>query len=159
MPFTSHFRSHSMHNVLLKKTGFFLSLSLLILALLCTGCTQSPPAAAPATPAPVATTAPGSPPAVQTDAGAISGISAGTLQVYHNIPYAAPPVGDLRWKAPAAAQPWNGIRDGTEYSASCPQPVKQDPATGKPAISEDCLYLNVWTPAKNADEKLPVMVY
>jgi para-nitrobenzyl esterase len=145
-----------MHEVLLKKTGYFLCFAILILALLCAGCTQSPPAAQVI---PAATPAPGSLPTVQTSAGAISGISAGTMQVYHNIPYAAPPVGELRWKAPTEVRPWTGTRDGTEYSASCPQPVKQDPNTGKPVISEDCLYLNVWTPAGHASEKLPVMVY
>ncbi len=148
-----------MQRVLSKTTGFFLFLSLLVLALLCAGCTQLQPAAVPATPAPVATPVPVPPATVQTDAGAVSGIATGTMRVYHHIPYAAPPVGDLRWRPPAAAQPWTGVRDGAEFSASCPQPVTVDKKTGKPVISEDCLYLNVWTPAKNSGEKLPVMVF
>lgn len=140
-----------------QKTGFFLSLSLLILTLLCAGCTLPQPAAVPAIPAP---TPPPIPPAiVQTDAGAVSGIATEAMQVYHNIPYAAPPVGDLRWRPPTAVQPWTGVRNATQFSASCPQPVAADKKTGKPVISEDCLYLNVWTPARNTGEKLPVMVF
>ncbi|MDO9323610.1 MAG: carboxylesterase family protein, partial [Methanoregula sp.] len=127
--------------VISKKTGFFLSLSLVIIALLCAGCTQPQPATVPATPATVAPLSLFSPGSVQTDVGAVSGIATGAMRVYHNIPYAAPPVGELRWRPPAAAQPWTGVRDGTQFSASCPQPVTVDRKTGKPVISEDCLYL------------------
>ncbi|MFA4859200.1 carboxylesterase family protein [Methanoregula sp.] len=92
---------------------------------------------------------------VKTDAGYVSGINQDGLRVYHGIPFAAPPTGDLRWRPPAPVQPWDGVRVTKEYSATCPQPGSTAPLN----MSEDCLYLNVWTPAKNTDEKLPVMVF
>ncbi len=85
---------------------------------------------------------------------------------YKGIPFAAPPLGELRWKAPQAPEPWEGVLDCDAFGPS--------PMQGKPApfmfwseeflipadpISEDCLYLNVWTGAKSSDEQLPVMVY
>ncbi len=94
---------------------------------------------------------------IQTDAGYIYGINQSGLRVYLGIPFAAPPTGNLRWRPPAPVQPWEGIKETTAYSANPPQP----PSSGVPpaVMSEDCLYLNVWTPAKSADEKLPVMVF
>jgi para-nitrobenzyl esterase len=94
---------------------------------------------------------------VQTDAGYISGINQSGLRIYLGIPFAAPPTGNLRWRPPAPVQPWEGIKETIAYSANPPQP----PSPGVPpaVMSEDCLYLNVWTPAKSADEKLPVMVF
>ena len=92
---------------------------------------------------------------VKTDTGSVSGISQDGLRVYTGIPFAAPPTGDLRWRPPALVKPWDGVKDTKEYSATCPQPGSPAPLN----MSEDCLYLNVWTPAKSADEKLPVMVF
>ncbi|MFA4848414.1 MAG: carboxylesterase family protein [Methanoregula sp.] len=92
---------------------------------------------------------------VKTETGYISGIKQDGLRVYHGIPFAAPPTGDLRWRPPAPVKPWSGIKETKEYSATCPQPGSSAPLN----MSEDCLYLNVWTPAQNADEKLPVMVF
>ncbi len=92
---------------------------------------------------------------VKTDSGSVSGLQQDNLRVFHGIPFAAPPTGDLRWRAPAPVQPWEGVKNATQYSATCPQPGSAD----SPKMSEDCLYLNVWTPAKSADEKLPVMVF
>ena len=93
---------------------------------------------------------------VKTDAGSVSGINQNGLQVFLGIPFAAPPTGDLRWRPPAPVQPWNGVKETKEYSPSCPEPL----SPGSPVnMSEDCLYLNVWTPAQSADEKLPVMVF
>ena len=92
---------------------------------------------------------------VKTDAGYVSGINQNGLWVYHGIPFAAPPTGDLRWRPPAPVQPWNGVKETKEYSATCPQPGSSAPLN----MSEDCLYLNVWTPAQSANEKLPVMVF
>ena len=92
---------------------------------------------------------------VKTDTGFVSGIQQDGLRVYHGIPFAAPPTGDLRWRPPAPAKPWNGVKETKEYSATCPQPGSTAPLN----MSEDCLYLNVWTPAQSADEKLPVMVF
>jgi len=96
---------------------------------------------------------------VKTDAGYVSGIHQGGLRVYYGIPFAAPPTGNLRWRPPAPVQPWSGIRETKAFAPNPPQPITPNPATGEPVMSEDCLYLNVWTPAKNPDEKLPVMVF
>ncbi len=93
---------------------------------------------------------------VKTDAGSVAGTQQGDLRVFTGIPFAAPPTGDLRWKAPAPVQPWEGVKETKVFSPACPQPTAADPALN---MSEDCLYLNVWTPAQGADEKLPVMVF
>lgn len=95
---------------------------------------------------------------VKTDAGPVSGVGKNGLRIFYGIPFAAPPVGDLRWKPPASVQPWDSIRDAKAYCPSCPQPLNASP--GSPLnMSEDCLYLNVWSPATRSDEKLPVMVF
>jgi para-nitrobenzyl esterase len=96
---------------------------------------------------------------VKTDAGYISGINddENGLRIYLGVPYASPPTGDLRWRPTVPMQPWTGTRNASEFSAFCPQPPHSD--TSGDGMSEDCLYLNVWTPAKSADEKLPVMVF
>jgi para-nitrobenzyl esterase len=98
---------------------------------------------------------------VKTDAGSVSGTNENGLMVYRGIPFAAPPTGDLRWKPPSPVQPWNGTREAKMFSAACPQPGTSDALSGKVPVnmSEDCLYLNVWTPAQGADDKLPVMVF
>jgi para-nitrobenzyl esterase len=127
-----------------KISGFILVCSLVLMGFaIIAGCTQQVPDAG----------------VVKTDAGTVSGIQQDNLRVYHGIPFAAPPTGDLRWRPPAAVQPWTGVRDATKYSPACPQPITPDPKTGEPLMSEDCLYLDVWTPAKSADEKLPVMIF
>jgi para-nitrobenzyl esterase len=92
--------------------------------------------------------------------GYISGAMAGNpdneVHIYRGVPYAAPPVGNLRWKPPQPVAEWSGILECTEYRSACPQfggpfnSLKQ---------SEDCLYLNIVTPAKKISEKLPVMVW
>lgn len=87
---------------------------------------------------------------VKTEDGLVQGTSEDGLTVYRGIPFAAPPVGDLRWRAPLPAANWDGVRQATQFS---PIPVQGDKG------SEDCLYLNVWTPAKSATDRLPVMVY
>ncbi|MDX8338904.1 carboxylesterase family protein [Draconibacterium sp. IB214405] len=88
------------------------------------------------------------------------------ITTFKGIPFAAPPVGDLRWKAPQPVEPWEGVKECTEFSASAMQatPVPfmmwtQEYIAPKEPLSEDCLYLNVWTPAKDATEKRPVFVY
>ena len=106
--------------------------------------------------------------AVKTDAGLISGtvINDGLVRVFKGIPFAAPPVGDLRWRAPVPVVPWEGIRKCDIFSPSAMQnkPVpfmmwsKEFMAPEEP-LSEDCLYLNLWTAAKNAGEKRPVIVW
>ena len=98
---------------------------------------------------------------VQTRLGAVRGEAVtevgATAFIYRGIPYAAPPTGDLRWKAPQPAAAWEGERDATQWPNRCPQ-GQSSMGTGSP-ISEDCLYLNVVTAAKSADEKRPVIVF
>jgi para-nitrobenzyl esterase len=90
---------------------------------------------------------------VKIDSGLVAG-SGTAVRSFKGIPFAAPPVGDLRWKPPQPAKPWKGVRIAKGFPAMCPQfqfiPGPQ---------SEDCLGLNVWTPARAASEKLPVMVW
>jgi para-nitrobenzyl esterase len=93
---------------------------------------------------------------VQTQAGAVQGIDLGFQLQWRGIPYAAPPIGQLRWRAPASAQPWAGVRDATHFGAHCIQPFFDGGTEG----SEDCLFLNVSAPeATNAGANLPVMVH
>jgi len=87
------------------------------------------------------------------EGGRIQGYHADGVTFFKGIPFAAPPTGDLRWKAPQPVQPWDTILDATHYAAG---PIQGAPS---PEYSEDCLYLNIWTPAKKADEKLPVLVW
>jgi para-nitrobenzyl esterase len=92
--------------------------------------------------------------------GRVSGVVAGGIASFKGIPFAAPPVGALRWKAPQPVKPWTGVKRATAYAPSCVQDAMFSKMFGAPpASSEDCLYLNVWTPAKTAAAKLPVMVW
>jgi para-nitrobenzyl esterase len=92
--------------------------------------------------------------------GQLQGIVADGVASFKGIPFAAPPVGDLRWKSPAPSKAWSGIRKADAYAAGCMQDPGMVKMMGASAnISEDCLYLNVWTAAKNAGEKRPVMVW
>ena len=92
------------------------------------------------------------------ETGDVEGTPDGTdLAVYKAIPYAAPPVGDLRWKAPQPAMPWEGVLKAEDVAKWPPQPEKS--YVSYDMMSEDCLYLSVATPAKSVDEGLPVMVF
>lgn len=97
-------------------------------------------------------------PVVQVDSGALAGAREGELAVFRGIPYAAAPVGERRWAAPAPMPAWDGTRAATAFGASCPQPVVPPPFGVEGATSEDCLFLNVWAPQAR-DAKLPVFVW
>ena len=94
-----------------------------------------------------------SPAPVTTDGGLVQGVAEKDLTVYKGIPFAAPPVGGLRWRAPQPAAKWDGVRVADAFGND---PYQGD---GKGPVGEDCLYLNIWTPAKSPDEKLPVLVW
>lgn len=96
---------------------------------------------------------------VRVEGGAIQGLKQSGISVYRGIPFAAPPVGDLRWRAPEPLIPWEGVRDATEFADVCMQSGETVPGLGLEPMSEDCLYLNVWRPAASDDERLPVMVW
>lgn len=99
---------------------------------------------------------------VRTTAGVVKGSSSGGakgIRTFLGIPYAKPPVGDLRWRAPEPPASWSGERDATKFAPRCMQAPIYSDMIFRDELSEDCLYLNVWTPARNANEKLPVMVW
>ena len=91
------------------------------------------------------------------ETGDIEGVVEGELAVYKAIPYAAPPVGDLRWKEPQPAKPWNGVYKTDKFGHWPTQPTR--PGLTKDMMSEDCLYLGIATPAHTTSDKLPVMVW
>ncbi len=97
--------------------------------------------------------------AVRTESGWVEGRDQGPLTIYKGIPYAAAPVGALRWREPAAPQPWKGIRRADRFAPACMQMGVSMPGEAPPEIGEDCLYLNIWTPARKAHAPLPVMVW
>lgn len=107
---------------------------------------------------------------VNTELGLLQGVPSTAVEgvtVFKGIPFAAPPIGELRWQLPQPAQPWNGVRMANEWGNNCiqnpaPERFPVNPATDmpdSPPMSEDCLYLNVWTPAQSGEENLPVMVW
>jgi para-nitrobenzyl esterase len=109
---------------------------------------------------PLALFAAASGPQVKTRLGIVEGKDDGAVQVFLGIPYATPPVGDLRWKPPVPATKWTGVRKATDFGSHCLQgKVFGDMNFRDPGGSEDCLTLNVWVPAKRTSAKLPVMVW
>jgi para-nitrobenzyl esterase len=112
-------------------------------------------------------------PTVRVAQGALTGAKASGIYHFKGVPYAAPPVGALRWRAPQPPEPWEGVRDARAYGPACPLDTSWRTAPGTPMsayaevmlpedfgpTSEDCLQLNVWTTSLDEDSKLPVMVW
>lgn len=99
---------------------------------------------------------------IQLDSGAIADVAADPsgIRLFKGIPFAAPPTGELRWQRPAPVKPWEGIRPAQDWGPRCMQSNRLgDIDAGNPRMAEDCLYLNVWTPATSATDRLPVMVW
>ncbi len=101
---------------------------------------------------------------VRVQSGELQGVVADGVESFKGIPYAAPPAGDLRWRPPQPAASWTGVRQAAEFGANCMQgrfgPPPAPGAPAAPAPSEDCLFLNVWRPARTSlTMKLPVMVW
>jgi para-nitrobenzyl esterase len=91
--------------------------------------------------------------------GQVRGATLGAGAVFKGIPYARPPIGELRWREPTTVQPWSGVRDAVAFGPLCaqkPTPIVPDAARSS---KEDCLYLNIWTPQWPAADSLPVMVW
>ena len=105
----------------------------------------------------------GTNPIVRTDDGFVRGMAAGTVDEFLGLPYAAPPTGNLRWRSPAPPAAWDGVRDATQFGPSCPQVLdpKLNPELPPGAISEDCLYLNVYAPPPSMNDQggRPVLVW
>ena len=98
-------------------------------------------------------------PVVQLEQGIARGVEHEGVQVWRGLPYAAPPTGELRWRPPAPAKDWSGLREALDSGSICTQPSSGgDPGVGPGAPSEDCLYLNVFKPVQR-EAPLPVMVW
>jgi len=98
---------------------------------------------------------------VRVASGAVAGTrTAAGIRLFRGLPYAAPPVGALRWREPRPVAAWAGVRSAAQFGPRCMQPpIFADMVFRSSGMSEDCLYLNVWTPARSSAEKLPVLVY
>jgi len=125
-------------------------------ALLLAACSKSP-SPEPAQPA--------GPAVISTAYGSVSGIVEGGSHAYLGLPFGKPPVGELRWRAPEKPEAWTGVRDGSKFGANCYQaearrfgPYTPEFMIDSSPVSEDCLYLNVWTPAQGGT-RLPVLVF
>lgn len=99
-------------------------------------------------------------PQVKTTNGIVEGINVSGISSFKGVPFAAPPVGELRWKAPAPVSNWSGVRKADKFGPRAMQlPLFGDMNFRSEGMNEDCLYLNIWTPSKTGNEKLPVLVY
>jgi len=94
---------------------------------------------------------------VYAPAGAVKGTDDDAVTAYKGIPYAAPPLGDLRWREPRPLPRWTGVRNATAFAPACMQAGSSMPGEAAPIVSEDCLYLNIWAP-KHA-HGMPVIVW
>lgn len=102
----------------------------------------------------------GAAPVVHVGQGVLAGAAIGGVESYKGVPFAMPPIGALRWRMPRPPESWNGERSAADYGAICIQPpANGDPGVGPLPMSEDCLTLNVWTPADRGAAPLPVMVW
>src|SRR5438128_194550 len=100
------------------------------------------------------------PPRVKTTNGMLEGNNESGIRTFKGIPFAQPPVGDLRWKEPQPVKNWEGVRKADNFGPRAMQrALFGDMGFRSNGVSEDCLYLNVWTPARNATDRLPVLVY
>ncbi|HEY3609392.1 MAG TPA: carboxylesterase family protein [Pseudonocardiaceae bacterium] len=129
------------------RSGWRLGAGALALATLLTGVTTSGADAAQSF---------GRGPVVSTSDGALQGTAVGGADEFLGVPYAAPPVGRLRWQPPRPAARWDGVRAATAFAPHCAQPVTP---FGRPSTSEDCLFLNVFAPAGHRAASRPVMVW
>ncbi len=96
--------------------------------------------------------------ALEIEGGSVEGSHENGTVIYRGIPYAAPPVGDLRWRPPAPVVAWEGTRQTTEFAPACMQNGVSMPGEAPPSTGEDCLYLNIWRP-DSAETSLPVFVW
>ena len=99
---------------------------------------------------------------VQTRNGSVQGrgVQPSGVRIFRGIPFAQPPTGDLRWREPQPMSKWKGVRQAVDFGPRCMQsPIFTDMRFRSNGMSEDCLYLSIWTPAKKSNERLPVLVY
>ena len=98
-------------------------------------------------------------PILRIEGGAVRGAAVSGVYQFLGLPYAAPPTGNLRWRPPRPPAGWRGVRDATQFAPSCPQPKQGNPFLPPGALSEDCLYLNIYTPTFRRTADRPVLVW
>src|SRR5438045_588612 len=97
---------------------------------------------------------------VKTPNGILDGTNESGIKIFKGVPFAAPPVGNLRWREPQPVQNWNGVRKADKFGPRAMQlPIFGDMNFRSNGMSEDCVYLNVWTPSQSNTERLLVLVY
>jgi para-nitrobenzyl esterase len=96
---------------------------------------------------------------IKVEGGLVQGAIEDELAVYKGIPFAAPPVGNLRWRAPQPVEKWDGVKETVKFAPACIQGIMMGRGSIGPAPSEDCLYLNIWSPAKSPRDRVPVFVW